>query len=87
MICVGGFHTREGMESAIDSGRCDAVSAARAMIADPFLFRNVQDPMPGRPVCEYRNGCIARFGGKAIDCYVEPIRIQKNHMLRRTEQA
>ncbi|MGW0943265.1 NADH:flavin oxidoreductase [Streptomyces sp. NPDC002623] len=87
VICVGGFHTREGMESAIDGGRCDAVSAARAMIADPFLFKNMQDPMPGRPVCEYRNGCIARFGGKPIDCYVEPIRIQKNHMLQRTEQA
>ncbi|MBK3567994.1 NADH:flavin oxidoreductase [Streptomyces sp. MBT62] len=87
VICVGGFHTREGMESAIDSGRCDAVSAARAMIADPFLFKNMQDPAPDRPVCEYRNGCIARFGGKPIDCYVEPIRIQKNHMLRRTEQA
>ncbi|WP_051741843.1 oxidoreductase [Streptomyces xylophagus] len=43
--------------------------------------------VPGRPVCEYRNGCIARFGGKPIDCYVEPIRIRKNHMLRRTEQA
>ncbi|MEU4486731.1 NADH:flavin oxidoreductase [Streptomyces purpurascens] len=87
VICVGGFHTRTGMEAAIDNGRCDAVSAARAMIADPYLFKNVQDPLPGHPVCEYRNGCIARFGGKPIDCYVEPIRIQKNHMLQKTEQA
>ncbi|MFF5650859.1 NADH:flavin oxidoreductase [Streptomyces collinus] len=70
VICVGGFHTREGIESAIDSGHCDAVSAARAMIADPFLFKNMQAPAPDRPVCEYRNGCIARFGGKPIDCYV-----------------
>jgi 2,4-dienoyl-CoA reductase-like NADH-dependent reductase (Old Yellow Enzyme family) len=87
VICVGGFHTREGMESAIESGRCDAVSAARAMIADPYLFKNVQDPMPDRPVCEYRNGCIARFGGRPIDCYVEPIRIRRGHMLERMEQA
>jgi len=57
------------------------------MIADPFLFKNMQDPIPGRPVGEYRNGYIARFGGKPIDCYVEPIRIQKNHMPQRTEQA
>ncbi|MER7922316.1 NADH:flavin oxidoreductase [Streptomyces sp. NPDC096057] len=87
VICVGGFHTREGMESAISSGRCDAVSAARAMIADPYLFKNVQDPLPDHPVCEYRNGCIARFGGKAIDCYVEPIRIRKDRMVGRMEQA
>lgn len=82
VICVGGFHTREGMEAAITTGRCDAVSAARAMIADPFLFRNMRDPAPGRPVCGYHNGCIARFGGRAIDCYVEDIRARRDHMLR-----
>jgi 2,4-dienoyl-CoA reductase-like NADH-dependent reductase (Old Yellow Enzyme family) len=84
VICVGGFHTTQGMESAINGGRCDAVSAARAFIADPYLFKNVQDPLPGRPVCGYCNGCIARFGGKPVDCYSESIRAQKELMLRRT---
>jgi 2,4-dienoyl-CoA reductase-like NADH-dependent reductase (Old Yellow Enzyme family) len=87
VICVGGFHTREGMEAAITTGRCDAVSAARAMIADPYLFRNMRDPAPGRPVCGYHNGCIARFGGRAIDCYVEDIRVRRDDMLRREENA
>ena len=81
VICVGGFHTATGMESAIETGRCDAVSAARAFIADPYLFKNVQTPSPGRPVCGYCNGCIARFGGKPIDCYNDEIRAQKDLML------
>jgi 2,4-dienoyl-CoA reductase-like NADH-dependent reductase (Old Yellow Enzyme family) len=82
VICVGGFHTTKGMESAIETGRCDAVSAARAFIADPYLFKNVQTPTSGRPVCGYCNGCIARFGGKPIDCYNNEIRAQKELMLR-----
>jgi len=88
VICVGGFHTAEGMESAINSGRCDAVSAARAFIADPYLFQNVQLPAaPGRPVCGYCNGCIARFGGKPVDCYNDSIRARKMLILSRNESA
>jgi 2,4-dienoyl-CoA reductase-like NADH-dependent reductase (Old Yellow Enzyme family) len=85
VICVGGFHTTSGMESAIESGRCDAVSAARAFIADPYLFKNAQLPVPGRPVCGYCNGCIARFGGKPIDCYNDSIRARKELMLSHNE--
>jgi 2,4-dienoyl-CoA reductase-like NADH-dependent reductase (Old Yellow Enzyme family) len=85
VICVGGFHTAAGMQSAIETNQCDAVSAARAFIADPYLFQNVQTPTPGRPVCGYCNGCIARFGGKPIDCYNDAIRTQKDLMLRRVQ--
>jgi len=75
------------MKSAIQTNQCDAVSAARAFIADPCLFKNVQMPTPGIPVCGYCNGCIARFGGKPIDCYNDEIRAQKELMLRRVEPA
>jgi len=85
VICAGGFHTAAGMQAAIETNRCDAVSAARAFIADPYLFKNVQTPIPGGPVCGYCNGCIARFGGKPIDCYNDEIRAQKNLMLRRAD--
>jgi 2,4-dienoyl-CoA reductase-like NADH-dependent reductase (Old Yellow Enzyme family) len=85
VICVGGFHTATGMQSAIDSGQCDAVSAARAFIANPFLFQHIQAPVSQAPVCGYCNGCIARFGGKPIDCYNDEIRAQKDLMLRRVE--
>ena len=85
VICVGGFHTATGMQSAIESGRCDAVSAARAFIADPYLFKNVQIPTSGTPVCGYCNECIARFGGKPLDCYNDEIRAKKERMLRGVE--
>jgi hypothetical protein len=38
-------------------------------------------------MCGYCNGCIARFGGKPIDCYNDEIRAQKDRMLRRVEPA
>lgn len=81
VICVGGFHTRTGMEAAITSDRCDAVSAARAFIADPYLFQHIQSPIADVPVCGYCNGCIARHGGRPIDCYVEDIRARRDQML------
>lgn len=83
VICVGGFHTKDGMEAAISSGKVDAVSAARAMIADPYLYRNVIQAAADRPVCGYCNGCIARFGGMPIDCYSDDIRAERDAMIDR----
>ncbi|WP_433673018.1 hypothetical protein ACQP06_16575 [Nocardia sp. CA-136227] len=42
VICVGGFHTKEGIEHAIGSGKVDAASAARAFIADMRTLRDRQ---------------------------------------------
>lgn len=81
VICVGGFHTRSGIEHAIGTGRCDAVSIARAMIADPYLYRHLREADPEAPVCGFCNGCIARAGGRPIDCYSEPIRLRRQAML------
>lgn len=83
VICVGGFHTRAGMEAAVDGGKADAVSAARAMIADPYLYRNVLEEAPDRPVCGYCNGCIAHFGGLPVDCYSDEIRHDRDAMIAR----
>lgn len=83
VICVGGFHTKAGIEAAITSGKVDAVSAARAMIADPHLYRNTVGDIGDRPVCGYCNGCIARFGGMPIDCYSDDIRIERADMIQR----
>jgi 2,4-dienoyl-CoA reductase-like NADH-dependent reductase (Old Yellow Enzyme family) len=86
VICNGGFHSPIAMEGAIRSGGCDAVSAARAFIADPYLFRNsTGQPAPDTPVCGYCNGCIARFGGQSIDCYSPMIRARRDAMLSRQE--
>ena len=87
VICVGGFYTKAGMEAAIAAGSCDAVSAARAFIADPFLYKHIQTPAPEAPVCGYCNGCIARHGGKPIDCYSDEIYAQMQLMLRSAETS
>jgi 2,4-dienoyl-CoA reductase-like NADH-dependent reductase (Old Yellow Enzyme family) len=87
VICVGGFHTTTGMESAIATGRCDAVSAARAFIANPLLFRHITEPMPHAPVCGFCNCCIARHGGTPIDCYSDDIRARKSLMLHQARRT
>ncbi|WP_052424842.1 hypothetical protein [Streptomyces fulvoviolaceus] len=71
------------MEAAVDGGKADAVSAARAMIADPYLYRNVLDEAADRPVCGYCNGCIARFGGLPVDCCSDEIRHDRDAMIAR----
>lgn len=81
MICVGGFHTRLAMEAAINQGRCDAVSVARAMTADPYLYRHLQTGERDVPVCEYYNGCIARAVGQPLTCYSKKVRPLRDRML------
>lgn len=86
VICVGGFNTRQKMEQAIDSGRCDAISVARAMIADPYLYRHLKDGSKG-PVCNFCNGCIARAGSMPVDCYEPIIRKEKDRMMEQLKNA
>jgi len=81
VICVGGFVHREAMERAIASGECDMVSVARALIADPFLFRHIQEGVQG-PQCDFCNACYARAAVWPVDCYNEEVRAQRDHMLR-----
>jgi 2,4-dienoyl-CoA reductase-like NADH-dependent reductase (Old Yellow Enzyme family) len=86
VICVGGFHSRVAIEGAIRAGGCNAVSAARAFIADPYLYRHLTgNPVHDAPVCGHCNGCIARFGGQPIDCYSPTIRARKDAMLSRPD--
>ena len=81
VICVGGFVHREAMERAIASGECDMVSVARALIADPFLYRHMQEGVQG-PECDFCNACYARAAVWPVDCYNEEVRAQRDRMLR-----
>ena len=81
VICVGGFIHREVMERAIESGACDLVSMARALIADPFLYRHMKEGVQG-PQCDFCNACYARGACWPVDCYNERVRAMKDHMLR-----
>jgi 2,4-dienoyl-CoA reductase-like NADH-dependent reductase (Old Yellow Enzyme family) len=82
VICVGGFLTRDAMEAAIEQGRCDIVSAGRAFIADPLLYRHVRDNEPG-PRCVDCSACIGHLGAQPADCYHPLVRAQKDAMLAR----
>ncbi len=84
VICVGGFRTRAAMESAIASGQCDAVSAGRPFIADPFLFRHLRDGQPG-PACVDCNGCVGHLGAQPADCYHPEVGAAKRAMLARED--
>jgi 2,4-dienoyl-CoA reductase-like NADH-dependent reductase (Old Yellow Enzyme family) len=80
VICVGGFRTRDAMEAAIRDGRCDIVSAGRAFIADPFLYRHLRDNQPG-PRCVDCNACVGHLGAQAAECYHPRVRAEKDAML------
>lgn len=82
VICVGGFRSRVAMESAIADGGCDAVSAGRAFIADPHLYRHLRDGVAG-PRCVECNACIGHLGSQPVECYHPAVRAEKDAMLAR----
>lgn len=84
VICVGGFVHRAAMEQAITSGGCDMVSVARALIANPHLYRHMRDGVDG-PQCDFCNACYARATAVPVDCYNPTIRAQKEQMLQREQ--
>ena len=86
VICVGGFQTRARMEAPIQSGVCDAVSCARAMIADPYLFLHLRQNVTG-PQCNWCNGCIGRAGRLPVDCYDPVIGKQRKAMIQAQGQG
>ncbi len=80
VICVGGFRSRRAMDDALNRGLCDIVSAGRAFIADPLLYRHLRDASPG-PVCVDCNACVGHLGSQPLDCYHPRVRAQKDAML------
>lgn len=80
IICVGGFQTRQAMEQAIISEQCDAISSARAFIADPFLVKHLRENESG-PECDFCSACLAHLGTSPVDCYNPRIKTEKDRML------
>ena len=80
VICVGGFRTRQAMEQAIVNRQCDAVSSARAFIADPFLVKHLRENESG-PECDFCSACLARLGESPVDCYNPEVKNQRDRML------
>ena len=72
VICTGGFQTASIIEKAILDGDCDAVSAARPLIANNDLveiFRRGQD-RADKP-CTYCNRCLVNVVENPLGCYEE----------------
>ena len=68
------------MEAAINDGLCDAVSSARALIADPMLVKHIRE-QTGGPQCTFCNACVGCIGSKPLDCYHPDIGVEKRRML------
>ena len=70
VICTGGFQTASVIARAIENGDCDAVSAARPLIANNDLveiFRRGQDR--AEKPCTYCNRCLVNVVENPLGCY------------------
>ncbi len=70
VICTGGFQTASVIRQAISSGKCDAVSIARSLVANNNLvelFRLGYDRAP-KP-CSYCNKCLVNVVENPLGCY------------------
>jgi 2,4-dienoyl-CoA reductase-like NADH-dependent reductase (Old Yellow Enzyme family) len=70
VIVTGGFQTASVVRQAIRSGRCDAVSIARPLIANPDLVHQwaAGADRPERP-CTYCNLCLIHAPEDPLGCY------------------
>jgi 2,4-dienoyl-CoA reductase (NADPH2) len=72
VICVGGWQTASRIREALQAGRCDIVSIARGLLANPDLvqmFASGQDA-PARP-CTYCNKCVVNALLQPLACWEE----------------
>ena len=72
MLVTGGFQTASVIAGAIKRGDCDAVSAARPLIANndlPKIFARGQD-RADKP-CTYCNKCLVNVVENPLGCYEE----------------
>jgi len=82
VIVTGGFQRASGIADAIESGKCDAVSIARGLIANNDLvelFRQGHDVAP-RP-CTYCNKCLSNVLEHPLGCYDERRFASREEML------
>ncbi len=70
VICTGGFQTASYIRQVIADGACDAVSIARALVANNDLvhiFASGKD-QPDKP-CTYCNKCLVNVLENPLGCY------------------
>ena len=70
VIVTGGFQTASTVRAALDQGKCDAVSIARPLMANPDLVHTWArgHDRPERP-CTYCNLCLFHAVEDPLGCY------------------
>ena len=70
VLVTGGFQTASYIRKIIGEGYCDAVSIARALVANPDLVRTFESgkDLPDRP-CTHCNKCLVNALKNPVGCY------------------
>jgi len=84
VICTGGFQTASFIRAALGDGKCDAVSIARSLVANPDLVKQFEAgaDRPEEP-CTYCNKCLVNVIENPLGCY-EPARFSSREEMVRT---
>jgi 2,4-dienoyl-CoA reductase (NADPH2) len=70
VICTGGFQTASFIRAALTRGDCDAVSAARPLVANNDLVQMFARGLDQAPKpCSYCNKCLVNAVENPIGCY------------------
>jgi 2,4-dienoyl-CoA reductase-like NADH-dependent reductase (Old Yellow Enzyme family) len=70
VICTGGFQTASVIRAAIERGDCDAVSAARPLVANNDLVQMFKRGLDTPPEpCSYCNKCLVNVVENPLGCY------------------
>jgi 2,4-dienoyl-CoA reductase (NADPH2) len=82
VICTGGFQTASVIRKAITAGDCDAVSAARPLVANNDLVKHFAGGLDRAPKpCTYCNKCLAHVVEHPLGCYEESRFASRDEML------
>jgi 2,4-dienoyl-CoA reductase (NADPH2) len=70
VICTGGFQTASFIRDAISRGDCDAISAARPLVANNNLVEMFRSGLNQAPKpCSYCNKCLVNVVENPLGCY------------------
>lgn len=84
VLCTGGFQTGSFMRRAIEDGKCDAVTMARPLLANPDLPATLQrgEEVSQKKRCTYCNKCLAHVLEDPLGCYEESRYESRDEMIR-----
>ena len=71
VLCTGGFQTGSFIRDAIDAKKCDAVTMARPLLANPDLPEILRrgEELSAKKRCTYCNKCLAHVLEDPLGCY------------------